>query len=42
VIALDAYLAISDAYARGTLSPTERNLVLLAVSCENGNALRGH
>ncbi|MBI4512199.1 MAG: carboxymuconolactone decarboxylase family protein [Deltaproteobacteria bacterium] len=35
-IALDAYLAISDAFQRGTLSATERNIVLLAASRENG------
>ena len=34
--ALDSYLALSDAFQRGTLSPTERNIVLLAVSRENG------
>lgn len=34
-IMLDSYLALSDAFQRGTLSPTERNIVLLAVSREN-------
>lgn len=35
-IALDSYQALSEAFGRGTLSATERNLVLLAVSRENG------
>lgn len=35
-IAADAYLAVSDAFGRGTLSATERNVVLLAASRENG------
>jgi uncharacterized peroxidase-related enzyme len=34
-IAVDAYLAVSDAFEQGSLSPTERNLVLLSVSREN-------
>ena len=34
--ALEGYLAISDLFGRGTLSATERNVVLLAVSRENG------
>ncbi len=33
--ALDAYVALGDCFARATLSPTERNLVLLAASREN-------
>lgn len=33
--ALDAYLAIDAAYAKTSLSPTERQLVLLATSVEN-------
>jgi uncharacterized peroxidase-related enzyme len=35
-VALDSYLALSDAFGRGTLSQTERNIVLLAASRENG------
>lgn len=35
-IALDAYLAVSDGFQRGTLSALKRNVVLLAVSRENG------
>lgn len=35
-IALDAYLAVSDIFGKGTLSATERNVVLLAASRENG------
>lgn len=34
--ALDAYLALSAAFQRGTLSATERNVVHLAASRENG------
>lgn len=35
-IALDTYLAVSDIFGRGTLSATERNVVLLTVSRANG------
>lgn len=34
--ALDAYLAVSDAFQLSSLSATERNVVLLAVARENG------
>ncbi|MBI4951514.1 MAG: carboxymuconolactone decarboxylase family protein [Myxococcales bacterium] len=35
-IALDAYLAVSACFERGTLTPGERNVVLLAASRSNG------
>jgi uncharacterized peroxidase-related enzyme len=35
-MALDSYLALSDNFQRGTLSATERNIVLLATARENG------
>ena len=35
-VALDSYLALSDAFVRSSFSPTERNIVLLAISRENG------
>ena len=35
-IALDAYLAVAEIFQRGTLTATERNIVLLAASRENG------
>lgn len=35
-VALESYLALSDCFQHGTLTPTERNTVLLAASRENG------
>ena len=35
-IAVDSYLALSDSFQRSSLSPAERNIVLLAISRENG------
>lgn len=35
-VSIDAYQALSAAFARGTLDATERNVVALAVSRENG------